>query len=151
MAQTRKGRGKPTNARTRARRACVQALYQWQMTGQSPAEIEDQFIAERIAAISGGIDFPYFKWMLHEVIREYQDLDEKYAAWIDRPPEQLDPIERVILRMGILEFTARPEVPMRVVIDEAIELAKLFGAEKSHRYINGVLDKAAKELRPHGL
>jgi N utilization substance protein B len=150
VAQAEKQR-KPTNKRTRARRASVQALYQWQLTGQSALEIEGQFVAERLAAISGGVDFEYFQWLLHEVIKQHASLDEHYASLLDRPPEQLDPIEQVILRLGVLELSARPEVPLRVVINEAIELAKLFGAEKSHRYINGVLDKAAAALRPTGL
>lgn len=151
MARPPRSRSKPTNPRTRARRASVQALYQWQMTGQSPAEIEDQFIADRFETISGGVDFPYFKWLLHEVVRRHQALDTLYAEWLDRPPEQLDSVERVVLRVAVLELSDRPEVPLRVVLNEAIELAKMFGAEKSHRYINGVLDKAAHEIRPAGV
>ena len=146
-----KTRAKPASARTRARRAGVQALYQWQMTGQSADEIEDQFMSERLAASGGGVDVGYFQWLLHEGVRRHEVLDASYAEWLDRPASQLDPIERVILRLGVLELAERPEVPLRVVINEAIELAKLFGAEKSHRYINGVLDKAARRLRPHGL
>ncbi len=142
-------RRKSTNARTRARRAGVQALYQWQMTGDSAAEIEDQFIADRLEEISGGVDFPYFQWLLRHVIDEHVALDAHYAEWLDRPTDQLDPIERVILRQAALELASRPEIPLKVVINEAIELAKLFGAEKSHRYINGVLDNAARKLRPH--
>lgn len=120
------------------------------MTGHSAREIEDQFISERLKEISGGIDFPYFQWLLREVIDGYNTLDGYLTAWLDRPTEQLDPIERVILRQAALELTARPDIPMKVIIDEAIELAKVFGAEKSHRYINGVLDNVARTVRSHG-
>jgi N utilization substance protein B len=139
--------GPPPSARTRARRAALQALYQWQLTGQSAAEIEDQFVGERLAEVGGRLDRPYFRWLLHEVSARAGELDGRFAEWLDRPLEQLDPVERSILRIGTLELAERPEIPTAVVIDEAIALAKMFGAEQGHRYVNGVLDRVARAAR----
>jgi len=125
----------------------VQALYQWEIAGSGASEIEAEFLAERLPEVGGNVDRPYFQWLLRTTLSTYERLDELYAPWLDRPPERLDPVERAILRLAVLELSARVEIPLRVVLDEAIELAKLFGAEQSHRYVNGVLDRAARELR----
>ncbi len=130
--------------RTKARRHAVQAIYQWQMTGESLAEIDRQFL-EMESMI--GADLLYFKDLLHGVPSNLIELDKLSGAFIDRAIESVDPVERAILRMGTYELKNHPEVPYRVVINESVELAKVFGAEQGHRYINGVLDKLAQQLR----
>jgi len=122
----------------------MQALYQWQMTGQNVADIEAQFLTERDMA---GADLSYFQELLHQIPVRLTDLDGEIAPLLDRKLEQVDPVERAVLRIGTYELIARPDVPYRVVINEAVALTKLFGAEQSHRYINGVLDKLARRLR----
>lgn len=129
--------------RTRARRRALQALYQWQMAGQDLSDIDAQFQQEMDMSAA---DMELFHELLHGVPRRVDELDGMYSPLLDRPPEQLDPIERAILRMGSYELDARIDIPYRVVINEAVELAKQFGAEQSHRYINGVLDKVARGI-----
>jgi N utilization substance protein B len=131
-------------ARTMARRAALQALYQWQLSHQPPAEIEAQFLA---AGHMGRADIPYFQELLRRIPAEVAALDDTLAPLLDRPVGQLDPVTRSILRIGVFELKYRPDVPWRVVIDEAVELARVFGAEQSHRYVNGVLDAVARKLR----
>lgn len=133
------------SSRSRARHAAMQALYQWQLTGQNPADIETQFVTGRDL---GNADPTLFKTLLNEIPTVCADLDASLAPLLDRPLEQLDPVELTILRIGAFELEQRREIPWRVVINEAVELAKLFGAEQSHRYINGILDKLARIARP---
>jgi transcription antitermination protein NusB len=130
--------------RTRARRRALQALYQWQVAGQDLKDIEAQFCEEMDM---GQVDMEFFKELLYGVPTQTDALDGQILPHIDRPLDQLDPIERAILRMGVLELNQRMDVPVRVVINEAVELAKQFGAEQSHKYINGVLDKIARDNR----
>jgi N utilization substance protein B len=131
-------------ARTRARRSALQALYQWQMAGQPLAEIEAQFLT---AQDMSRVDVGYFHELLHQVPAHLSALDEALEPVLDRPIGQVDPVERAILRIGAYELGHRLEVPWRVVIDEAVELAKMFGAEQGHRYANAVLDRLARRLR----
>jgi len=130
--------------RRRARRRALQALYQWHLTGQDVGEILAQFREEQDFS---NVDTELFATLVRKVSKEQVDLDEKIAPFLDRPIAQLDVIEHVILSMGTYELLYSIEVPHQVVIDEAINLAKLFGAEQGHSYINGVLDKAAKQWR----
>jgi N utilization substance protein B len=95
-----------------------------------------------------GFEVPYFKELLHGVPAHLTELDEQLKPCLDRAIESVDPVERAILRLGTFEFVHHPEVPYRVVINEAVELAKVFGAEQGHKYVNGVLDKLAKKVRP---
>lgn len=129
--------------RTRARRRALQALYQWQMAGQDLVDIEAQFQQEMDM---GAVDIDLFREFLHGVPARIDTLDTCFGPLLDRPAEQLDPIERAILRMGTYELETRIDIPYRVVINEAVELAKQFGADQSHRYINGVLDKVARNF-----
>ena len=132
-------------ARSKARRIAVQALYQWEVGGgEQLATIERQFIEEREVR---GADMEYFNRLLFGVASNVNSLDEAYAPVLDRATTALDPVERAILRISTYELIHCPEVPVRVVINEGVEAAKRFGAEKSHRYINGVLDRIARELR----
>jgi len=130
--------------RRRARRRALQALYQWRLTGQDAGEILAQFREEQDFS---NVDTELFATLVRKVSRDQDDLDEKISPFLDRPLAQLDVIEHVILSIGTYELIYSIEVPHQVVIDEAINLAKMFGAEQGHSFINGVLDKAAKQLR----
>jgi N utilization substance protein B len=122
----------------------MQALYQWQMTDQSPGEILRQLAEDRL---EGQLDEEMLTELVHGVPEAVETLDTAIGPLLDREVEQLDPIERAILRLGAYELTRRPEVPWRVVVNEAVELARVFGAESSHKYINGVLDALARRVR----
>lgn len=138
---------KPENRfefRRRARRRALQALYQWHLTKQDPGDILDQFQEEQDFS---NVDTELFATLVRKVIKNQAEIDEKIAPFLDRPVKQLDVIEHVILSMGAYELLYSIEVPHQVVIDESINLAKQFGAEQGHSFINGVLDKAAKQWR----
>jgi len=122
----------------------MQALYQWQMTGQSYSEILAQFI-ERDEYKTADAD--YFRELLAGVIDQHEALAAKAVEHLDRPWEQLDPIERAILLVGMYELLHRLDVPYRVVVNEGVELTKTFGATDGYKYINAVLDRAARDLR----
>ena len=130
--------------RRKARRLVLQALYQWQMTQDPPAEIEKQFRAE----FQGKYDWAYFHELLTSVVSSVADIDEQLDPLLDRPLRTLDPVEKALLRMGTFELRNRIDIPYRVVINEAVELAKVFGATDGYKYVNGILDKLARELRP---
>lgn len=140
--------GKPKKpnvwARRKARRALLQAVYQWQLSGNSLADIRADFHGGD--ALKKG-DGQFFDEMLAIALNSSDELDECYRGLLDRKLEQLDQVERAILRLATAELRDRIDVPFRVVIDEYVELAKSFGAEDSHKYINGVLDKLAGTLR----
>jgi N utilization substance protein B len=131
--------------RQRARRRALQALYQWQITQQDAGEILRQF---RAAQDLGEVDAEYFTALTEGVIGEQAALDAKLAPFLDRPINQVDIIEQAVLRLGAWELLHSPDVPFRVVLDEAIDLAHRFGAEQGHAYVNAVLDKAAHDWRP---
>ncbi|WP_435103811.1 transcription antitermination factor NusB [Arhodomonas sp. AD133] len=128
--------------RSRARRRALQAIYQWQVAGQDLATIERQFLEEYSM---GRIDLDYFSALVHGVPASVSRLDAVIDPHLDRPFATLDPVEKAILRLGAYELLERMEVPYRVVLNEAVELAKSFGAEQSHRFINGVLDRVGHE------
>lgn len=131
--------------RSKARSLAVQAVYQWQMAGQNVQDIVSHLLTEQA---DGKIDSDYFRELVDGVTRELTRLDESLSPYLDRSIESIDPVERAVLRIGAFELATHPEIPYRVVINEAIEMAKVFGAEQGHKYVNGVLDKAAKTLRP---
>ena len=131
-------------ARSRSRRAALQAIYQWQMTQQSSAEITTQFQDDPEVQKN---DDEYFQSLVHGVIREVGALDEQIAGVADRPTDQLDPVERAILRLATYELVHRIDVPWRVVVDEAVKLAHAFGADQSHRFVNANLDALARQVR----
>lgn len=137
------GRPKPS-ARRRARQLALQALYQWQMNQTPLVQIEAQYRTDNDFT---KVDDEYFSAIIHGVPKQASHLDEAMAAVLDRPMDQLDPVELAALRIGCYELINRKDVPYRVVINEAIELVKRFGAQDSHRYINGILDKLAPRLR----
>jgi N utilization substance protein B len=130
--------------RSRARRAALQAIYQWQMTAQDLETIAGQFREEKSWR---RIDEELFSANLFGVATNVTALDAHLQPILDRPVAQLDGVERAILRMGAFELTHRQDIPWRVVINEYVELAREFGAEQSHKYVNGVLDKLARRTR----
>ena len=125
-----------------SRRLLLQALYQNQIAGHDCAELVRQFSARKEFE---SVDAQYFTVVLQQVLKDTGQLDECIERWADRPPEQLDPVERSLLWLGLAELMWQPDVPAKVVINEAIELAKQFGAQDSYRFINGILDRAAAE------
>lgn len=133
-----------TRARSIARKLAMQALYQWQLTQQSAAEIQKQFLESEDSA---GVDREYFEELVGGCIARHAELAAVLKPFIDRPLEQLDPVEHAILMIGVFELQHRVDVPYRVVINEAVDLCKRFGATDAHKYVNAVLDRAAKELR----
>ncbi len=134
--------------RHKARQAAVQALYQWQLTEQAPDEIEDHFILDHEM---GDVDMEYFDYLVREVPLHVHELDDHILPFIDRTIDEIDPVERAILRIGAYELEFHLEVPCKVVLNEAIELSKTFGAEHGYQYVNAVLDKIAAKLRPSEL
>jgi len=132
-------------ARVRARRSAVQALYQWAMSAVPIQDIINEFVNERTELKKADTD--YFKEILRGATKESEALDKQLIPLLDRKLDELDPVEKAILQIGIYELTFHPELPYKVVLNEAVDLAKMFGAEQSYKYINGVLDKAAKKIR----
>lgn len=133
-----------SSARTNARRVAVQALYQWQMTGQNLSEIERQFLEEERLK---DVQKSYFVELFYNIPKNLGAIDETLAEFVDRPVDMVDPVERAILRIGAYELLQRLDMPYRVVLNESINLAKHFGADGSHKYINGILDKIAQQIR----
>ncbi len=133
-----------SSTKTNARKALVQALYQWQMTGQSTLDIEKYFQDEGHLKDT---QKNYFKDLLHEIPKKLDEIDSAMQGIVDRPVDMIDPVERAILRLGVFELLFKPEMPYRVVLNEAINLAKEFGADGSHKYVNGILDKVAQDKR----
>jgi N utilization substance protein B len=132
-------------ARSLSRKLAMQALYQWQLAGQSASDLKRQFAAEEGYA---GADDEYFADLVGSITASAEALDEQLQPLIDRPLPQLDPVERAVLWIGVYELSRRPDVPYRVVINEGVELAKRFGATDGHKFVNAVLDRAARSLRP---
>ena len=129
-------------SRQRAREL-LKALYQHQLTDQPAAELEAQFAAE---PDFDRCDQAYFKSLLASVVSDAAGLDELIARHAARSLEQLDVVGRAILRLGLAELKYRIDVPTNVVINEAVELAKRYGAAESYRFVNAVLDKSAREM-----
>ncbi|HJY39486.1 MAG TPA: transcription antitermination factor NusB [Steroidobacteraceae bacterium] len=147
MSSTGKPVGKGargTRARSIARKLSMQALYQWQLTQQSAAEITKQFLESEESA---GVDREHFEELVGKIIAQHDELEAALAPFLDRPLDQLDPVETAILLIGMYELRERVDIPYRVVINEAVDLCKRFGATDAHKYVNAVLDRAARELR----
>lgn len=130
--------------RSKARYLAVQAIYQWQLAGQDITDIIAQFLVKENVK---KFEQDYFSDLVLGVAKGLSDLDKPLSSVVDRAIESIDPVERAILRMAAYELMHHPEIPYRVIINESVELAKTFGAEQGHRYVNGVLDKLARELR----
>ncbi|MSR12998.1 MAG: transcription antitermination factor NusB [Gammaproteobacteria bacterium] len=130
--------------RIRARRCAVQALYQWQLAGQDPNEILREFVAERELV---RVNLEYFSTLTREIPNQIEILLQDIRPALDRDWMKLGPVERSVLLVGTYELRFCPQIPWRVVVNEAIELCKMFGADEAHKYVNGVLDKVARALR----
>jgi N utilization substance protein B len=137
-------KGTSAGARTRARELMVQALYQKQLAGHSCSELVSQFRDDKAYE---RVDQEFFDEVFPAICRSQAELETKIDELIDRPLEQLDPIELSILLIGVYELESRIDVPFRVVINECINLARRFGAEDGHKYINACLDVASASLR----
>ncbi|PJG83979.1 transcription antitermination factor NusB [Caviibacterium pharyngocola] len=134
---------KKASPRRRARECAVQALYSWYVS-QNPAEtVELNFVTEQEMK---GVDLPYFRKLFRQTIENIDTVDRTLAPHLDRNLDELDPIEKAILRLAVYELQFETDVPYKVVINEAIEVTKVFGADESHKYVNGVLDKVAPAL-----
>jgi N utilization substance protein B len=133
-----------TSDRSRARRYAVQALYEWQVSGNAPKDIEDQFLIEHQTR---QFDRPYFHELLSGITEQVEDLDAEISLLSERPYKDVGIVEKAVLRLGCFELKNRIDIPYRVVINEAIELSKTFGADEAHRFINGTMDKLADGLR----
>lgn len=131
-------------ARTRARRRAVQALYARELGGNPMRRVIEDFRHEQDMQIA---DLDYFEDLLRGVETHGAELDAGLAPFLDRDIGRVDPIERAVLRLAAYELKYRPDVPYKVVLNEAVEVAKRFGSEQGHTYVNGVLDKLAKQWR----
>lgn len=131
-------------ARRRARECAVQALYSWQLSKNDLADVEHQFLTEQDVK---DVDVAYFRELLSGAAVNAGMLDELMAPYLSRQLEELGQVERAVLRVALFELKMREDVPYKVAINEAIELAKTFGAEDSHKFVNGVLDNVAPTLR----
>lgn len=131
--------------RIKARQNAVQALYQWFITNKNVDEIITEFESDKHKLAK--TDINYFKSLLRGTITNQQKLDSRIINLLDRSVDELDTIERAILHIGCYELEYHDDIPWRAVVNESVELAKIFGAENSYKYINGILDKVAKELR----
>lgn len=128
-----------------SRRLLVQALYQHQLAGHAAAELLEQYTSR---SDFEKMDVEFFRRLLGEILADTATLDALIAGDADRPVVQLDPVEHGILWLGLTELRLHPEIPLKVVITEAVQLAKEFGATDGHRYINALLDQLAPKLRP---
>ena len=133
-------------ARVLARKLALQALYRWQL---NPCPWQDLISDFEMSDESPRADREFFQALVQQISERSAELDLQLAGWLDRRPDELDPIERAVLLIGLQELRAHPEVPYRVVINEAVALARKFGATDGHKFVNAVMDKAARELRPH--
>jgi transcription antitermination protein NusB len=134
-----------SGTRSVARKLALQALYRWQLNAAPWQDLVQEFAA---AQDMPRADAAYFRCLVEGVWRSHEELQAHLAAYADRPPALLDPIERAVLLIGLYELTACPDVPYRVAINEAVALARRFGATDGHKFVNAVLDRAARELRP---
>ncbi len=140
-----RARPAPKSARRRAREFAVQALYQWLIAGEDAGVIDAQM---REQPDFGKADAAHFDALLHGCIGEAAELDAALARHVDRPTTELSPVEHGVLLIGAYELRHCLDVPYRVAINEAVELAKTFGGTDGHKYVNGVLDRVAADLRP---
>ncbi len=131
-------------ARKKARTLAMQALYQWAMSGSELHVIEIQYTEHNDFS---KVEIDYFKELLYQVPKQLTEVDESFEPYLDRALDELNPIELAVLRVACYELLKRLDVPYKVVINEALSLAKRFGSTSGHKYVNGVLDKVAKKLR----
>jgi N utilization substance protein B len=131
-------------AQQKARKLALQALYQWHMSGTDLHEIDAQF---RTLHDSEKIDIEFFSNLLHAIPACQLELEAQFTPFLDRDIATLNPIELTLIRMGTFELMKSLNIPYKVVLDEAVTLAKEFGSQEGHRYVNGILNKVAREVR----
>lgn len=131
-------------ARHNARRYALQAMYQWQLARTPLDEIEAEFLHYHI---DKKLDLEYFKELIHGVPKHQHEIDREMQFFLDRSMHEIDPIELAVLRLAIYELMKRPDVPYRVIINEALELTKKFGSIEGYKFVNGILDRIAKKNR----
>jgi transcription antitermination protein NusB len=139
------GEAAPISRRGLSRRLTVQAVYQWLVNETPPETLLKQFREQEEGL--GRADPQYFEELLKGVVQDAPQLTLALVPHLDRPINQLDPVEHAILMLGAYEMSARPEVPWKVVVNESVNLAKMFGAEDGYKFVNGVLDKLARRAR----
>ncbi|MGB9094853.1 MAG: transcription antitermination factor NusB [Gallionella sp.] len=154
MSSSETGAGKLTSAeirkspnrspRHRARELALQGIYQWRITAGDEAQIEKQIHAEKNL---GRYDKELFSDLLRGALKQHADLEALLVPHLDRPMDEISPVEFAVLLLGSYELSRHPEVPYKVIINEAVELAKTFGGTDGHKFVNGVLDKLAPQLR----
>jgi len=132
------------SSRHLARRAAIQALYQWEMTQQSRLEIEKHFLSDDRLKKT---DNEYFQELVREIPRLVEDIDNSLSPYIDRDIALVDPVEKAVLRLAAYELIHHAEIPYRVVLNEAIELSRTFGSDNGYRFVNGILDKIGADVR----
>lgn len=131
-------------ARRNARRYALQALYQWHIAGTSMSVIEAEFLKYHV---NKKFDLDYFKAIIHGIPENQHEIDSEMRSFLSRPLSEIDPIELCVIRIAIFELMKRPDVPYRVIINEALELAKTFGSIEGYKFVNGILDRVAKKTR----
>lgn len=135
---------KPIN-RHRAREYALQAMYEWQVSQTPISDIEAAFIAEHITQ---DLDFEYFKTLIYGIPSCKEELDQLMIPYLkQRSIDELDPVELAVLRVGIYELAKRPDVPYRVIINESLELTKKFGSIEGYKFVNGIMDQVARQVR----
>ena len=145
VSSAKAGPGRYANAaRAKARRIAMQAVYQWQMTAQDVADVLAQYLADED---NKGLDADYFEALVRGVLHNQAAIDSVLEPVLARPLDEVDPVERAVLRLATYELQQRLDVPYRVVLNEAVALAKKFGAEQGHTFVNAALDQLARELR----
>lgn len=137
-------KGSAKSSRRRARELALQGIYQWRLTGDDEAQIEKQIREEKGA---GRYDAEFFSKLLRGAMSQCADLEAAFKPHLDRATSELSPVEFSVLLLGTYELIQHPEIPYRVVINEAVELAKTFGGTDGHKFVNGVLDKLAAQVR----
>lgn len=133
-------------ARKKARMLAMQAIYQWQLTQDDINNIQAQFLSH---SDNQDIDRDYFRKIVSGIVNGNTSIDETYKPFLDRDIAEITPVELAILRLSSYELKECLEIPYKVILNEAVELTKTYGADESHKYINGVLDKVAANIRTH--
>ncbi len=132
------------SARRRARELAVQGIYQWRLTGEDASQIEKHIREEKEL---GRYDVEFFRKLLRGALAHQEELQAAIAPHLDRPVAELSPVELSVLLLAAYELAQHPETPYRVIINEAVDLAKTFGGTDGHKFVNGVLDKLAAQVR----
>ena len=142
--QAIKAKAPAKSSRRRSRELALQGIYQWRMTGGESVQIEKQICGEKGL---GRYDPGFLSQLLNGVLKQHASLEAAVTPHLDRELAELSPIEFSVLLLGAYELTQHPEIPYRVIINEAVELAKTFGGTDGHKFVNGVLDKLAAQVR----